>query len=76
MEIQTITFDIEIIQDSSLQNNIDGILNSINNEVQKGNVVLIEKRFDSEQPVFIMKISSTEDLEMFKNQFLFPQPTN
>jgi hypothetical protein len=71
MGIQTTTFDIALIQDSSLTNNIDGILNSITNEVQKGNTVVIEKQYSNAESDVIMQITTIEHLEMFKKQYLF-----
>jgi hypothetical protein len=72
--MKTFNLDITSIQDFYSYGSttvIDEIMNFINSEVKQGNIIIIEKRYTNAKPDIIMQVTTTEQLEQFKKQYLF-----
>jgi hypothetical protein len=74
IEMKTFNLDITSIQDFYSYGSttvIDEIMNFINSEVKQGNIIIIEKRYTNAKTDIIMQITTIEQLEQFKKQYLF-----
>lgn len=72
--MKTFNLDITSIQDFYSYGSttvIDEIMNFINSKVKQGNIIIIKKRYTNAKPDIIMQITTTEQLEQFKKQYLF-----
>lgn len=70
--MQVIRFDLttfEELHTYGFENILDELFNFMQNEVVKGNVIVIERRYSNSQPDMLHSIKNDQELTEFKNKF-------